>query len=227
MARTVNPEVHAVRRETFVDAAQRLMQVDGYARMSLQDVLDATGASRGAFYHYFGSKEALLEAVIDRMADGVLLTARPVLDDPAIAAPEKLRRLFGDIARFKAERRDLVLAFIEVWLSDDNAIVRERFRRRVVPLLAPLFEDIIRQGALEGSFNVEHPAETARVLVSLILGAQETATELYAARVANTATFEEVSRTLGAFNDAFDRVLGAGPGSTPLGDEAILREWYG
>ena len=62
MARTVDTEAHAVRREAFVDVAQRLMQTKGYEQMSIQDVLDELDASRGAFYHYFDSKTALLEA---------------------------------------------------------------------------------------------------------------------------------------------------------------------
>ena len=41
----------------------------GYDRFSIQDILDATGASKGAFYHYFDSKDALLDAIVDRMAD--------------------------------------------------------------------------------------------------------------------------------------------------------------
>ena len=69
MARTLNPEVHAVRRDAFVDAAQRLIQARGYEQMSIQDVLDEVDASRGAFYHYFDSKAALLDAVVDRMIE--------------------------------------------------------------------------------------------------------------------------------------------------------------
>ena len=46
MARTVDAAAHAVRRETFVDAAQRLMQAKGYEQMSIQDVLDEVGASQ-------------------------------------------------------------------------------------------------------------------------------------------------------------------------------------
>ncbi len=49
MARTLDPAAHAVRREAFIETAQRLIQTRGYERMSIQDVLDDVGASRGAF----------------------------------------------------------------------------------------------------------------------------------------------------------------------------------
>ena len=128
MARTLDPVVHAVRRETFVDIAQRLIQTKGYEQMSIQDVLDEAEASRGAFYHYFDSKAALLEAVVERMVDTVIATLSPLVADQAVPALEKLQGVFTGIARWKGERTQLMVALMEVWLSDDNAIVREKFR---------------------------------------------------------------------------------------------------
>ena len=61
MARTLDPAAHAVKRDTFLDAAQRLIKTKGYEALSVQDVLAAVGTSKGAFYHYFDSKAALLD----------------------------------------------------------------------------------------------------------------------------------------------------------------------
>src|SRR5690349_6754698 len=101
--------VHAVRRDAFLDAAQRLIQAKGYEQMSVQDVLDELGASRGAFYHYFDSKVALLDAVVERMVVAATDAVAPVVTDPALTAPEKLTRLFAGIQRWKTERKDLML----------------------------------------------------------------------------------------------------------------------
>jgi AcrR family transcriptional regulator len=80
MARTVDQAVYAIRRDAFVDAATGLIREKGYEQMSIQDVLDALDASRGAFYHYFGSKEDLLEAVVDRIAESAIASVEPILD---------------------------------------------------------------------------------------------------------------------------------------------------
>src|SRR4249920_3724698 len=125
MARTLNPVAHAVRRDAFLDAAQRIIQTKGYEALSIQDVLDAVGSSKGAFYHYFDSKSALLEGVISRMVDAALAELGPIFNDPQLSAPQKLASFAAGLARFKAQRIDLLLAVIRVWLSDDNAIVRE------------------------------------------------------------------------------------------------------
>jgi AcrR family transcriptional regulator len=227
MARTVNATLHTVRRDAFLDVAQRLVETKGYEAMSVQAVLDALEVSKGAFYHYFDSKQALLEAVVERFADGAMAAMAPVLNDPNLPALEKLERVFASIAGWKAEQRELVLAIIEVWSSDSNAIVREKLRRMTVRLMTPLFSAVIRQGIDEGVFNVASPDETATVLLAVMQGFQDQATHLFIARQANTIPFEVVERTIAGFTQAFERILGVPKGSLTLTDQATLHFWFG
>ena len=227
MARTVNAAVRAVRREAFLDAAQGLIQAKGYEQMSVQDVLDALDASRGAFYHYFDSKATLLEAVIDRMVVAGMATVAPIADDPNLPASEKFTRLFSGIARYKAERKELLLAIMRIWYSDDNALVRDKLRRETVRYMAPLFAKILRQGKAEGVFEVKSPDESARVLVWFLQGLQDLAGELFFARQAGTIAFEAVVARFAAYMEAIERILGVPAGTVTIIDTASLREWYG
>src|SRR6476646_2543037 len=117
MARTLNPETYTVKRDVFVDVAQLLITTRGYASFSIQDVLDAANASKGAFYHYFDAKDQLVDAVVNRMADQAAATIQPILDDPERSAADKLEALFQGMSQFKAERKDLVLGILRIWLS--------------------------------------------------------------------------------------------------------------
>jgi AcrR family transcriptional regulator len=227
MPRTVNATLHTVRREAFLDVAQRLIQLKGYEVMSVQDVLDELDASKGAFYHYFDSKQALLEAVVERFADGAMAALAPVLGDPDLPALLKLERAFAGIARWKAERKELVLAIMEVWNSDSNAIVREKLRRMTVRRLVPLLSTVIEQGIEEGVFRASSADQTATVFVFLMQGFQELAIEYFIARQAGTVTFEAVRRSVAAFTEAFERILGVPKGSLILTDEPTLHFWFG
>ncbi len=227
MARTVNPTLHTVRRDAFLDVAQRLIQTKGYEAMSIQDLLNELEASKGAFYHYFDSKQTLLEAVVERFADGAMASLEPVLGDPDLPALTKLERVFAGIASLKAEQKDLMLAIIEVWNSDGNAIVREKVRRLSERIMIPLFSAVMQQGVDEGTLHVDSPDDTAKVLVALMLGFQLQATDLFMARQAGTITFEVVQRAVAANNAAFERILGIPKGSLTLTDERTLRFWFG
>ncbi|HEY8842114.1 MAG TPA: TetR/AcrR family transcriptional regulator [Candidatus Dormibacteraeota bacterium] len=227
MARTVNATLHTVRRDAFLDVAQRFVQTKGFDAMSIQDVLDELEASKGAFYHYFESKQALLEAVVERFADAALVTIGPVLSDPNLPALRKLERIFAGIASFKAQQKEFVLAIIEVWNSDGNAIVREKLRRLTVNRLVPLLSLVIDQGIKEGTLAAQSPNETAMVLTSVMQGFQQQANDLFIARQAGTIGFDVVRRSVAANTEAFERILGIPKGSLTLIDEPTLRFWFG
>jgi len=227
MARTVNVEAHRVRRDALLDAAQRLIQTKGYEQMSIQDVLDEVETSKGALYHYFDSKQALLDGVVDRFADAAMVAVAPILEDPSLPALRRLERVMAGIARFKAEQKDLALAIMEVWNSDGNALFREKVRRLTASRLGPILSAVIRQGVTEGVISSNSPDETARVIVYLMQGYQELAGEQFLARQAGTISFEEVKRTYAAITEALERILGVPRGSVTLADEATLRFWFG
>ncbi|MGD0006240.1 MAG: helix-turn-helix domain-containing protein, partial [Anaerolineaceae bacterium] len=75
MARIVKEDEYNVRRNEILESAQRFVYTRGYEQMAIQDILDDLQISKGAFYHYFTSKQALLEALIERM----MLDAEQVL----------------------------------------------------------------------------------------------------------------------------------------------------
>lgn len=57
-----------IRSGELLDCAQRLFFAHGYNHTTINDIIREAGVSKGAFYHYFPSKEALLEAFAARLA---------------------------------------------------------------------------------------------------------------------------------------------------------------
>jgi AcrR family transcriptional regulator len=227
MARTLDPVSHAVRRDAFLDAAQRLIQSKGYEQMALQDVLDDLEVSKGAFYHYFDSKEALLAAVVDRMIGVATAAMGPVVTDPDLTAVEKLQRMFNSLAAWKGQRTDLMIEMVRVWFSDANAVVRDQLRMGTQARLTPLLAMVARQGKDEGTFTIKSPEHTAGVLVAMLLGTNETASRLFLARQAGEITFDDVECVFAAHAEAFERVLGLPPGSWPSLDSQTMHFWFG
>lgn len=73
MARNAHPEVTRTR---ILDAAQRLFMAQGYEHTSIQNIVDELGdLSKGAIYHHFKSKEAILEELITVAAKGMMTFA--------------------------------------------------------------------------------------------------------------------------------------------------------
>lgn len=70
-------------RTQILDAAERLFAAHGYQGTSLQDVGNAAGVSRGTPSYFFGSKEGLYRAVLQRKFAGVAQLLRDIRLDAA------------------------------------------------------------------------------------------------------------------------------------------------
>ncbi len=225
--RRVDVPAHAARRDEFIEAGRRLIQTRGYEGFSIEDLLAEVGASKGAFYHYFDSKPALLEAIVERFAETILAAATSVVADRDLGAVEKLQRYFRTIGLRKTEERDFLERLLRTWYSDENAIVREKTRRQTIRLVTPQVATIIRQGIAEGVMDLADPDHMARVVLALILDAGDEAGELYLARRAGTVDLPAVRTRLATYTIAIERVLGLRPGSLELVDERTVEAWFG
>jgi len=67
-------------RAALIAAARRLFTEHGYDGVGTEEIVRAAGVTRGALYHHFGGKPALLEAVYEKLeAESTERVARVVL----------------------------------------------------------------------------------------------------------------------------------------------------
>jgi TetR/AcrR family transcriptional regulator, transcriptional repressor for nem operon len=95
-------------RIRLLDAAERLIETNGFAATSVDQILEASGSSKGAFFHHFESKRALAHALVARYVDADLA----MLQD-GLAAAEGVND--------PVERLVAFLAFYENWSGDLTA----------------------------------------------------------------------------------------------------------
>ncbi len=231
MVRVVKQDDYAARRNEILDVARQLVYTKGYQQMSIQDILDAMKISKGAFYHYFDSKPALLEALIGRLADEAAATFLPLLDDPTLPAMEKLCRYFSSAVQWKATQKDYMLALFRIWYSDENAITRQKMFAKMLQLVAPSFTRVIQQGVREGTLCTTFPEQATVISLYLILGLSDKFGEVILGHEAGTNSlnaeerFQIIQKAVAAYTDALERVLGASAGSIQLMDDDSIRVW--
>ncbi len=217
---------HTVRRNEILDITRRLVYTKGYEQMTIQDILDDLQISKGAFYHYFDSKQALLEALVECMGEGALHLLIPIVQNPLLPALEKLQRFLAVANRWKVGQKTFFLALLRVWFTDENAIVRQKLRATGMREVAPLLAEIIRQGIREGVMTVTYPDQAGEVIASLSQDAGEAIGALILSFDTERDNMQRVGRTVAAYTDAFERILGIPTGSLTLVDDQILKEWF-
>ena len=58
-------------RDRIIDAAIDVFAHKGYHGAGVEDIVAASGTSKGAFYHYFSSKQAIFLTLMDSLAGAV------------------------------------------------------------------------------------------------------------------------------------------------------------
>lgn len=225
MPRVVKEEDYAARRKEILDVALRLVYTQGYEAMSIQDILDSLKISKGAFYHYFDSKQALLDGMIERMLDEAEQILLPIAQAKDLSAIEKLRRYFNAGGRWKVAQKAFMLDLLRIWRTDANALMRQKQEAAAMKRIAPVLADIIRQGIAEGVFSTRYPEQFGSMLVGLSRGFEDSIANLLLTAIPPPDALERLEAAIGAYSDSMERILGAPAGSLPLADIEILKEW--
>jgi len=233
MARVVKQEEHAAKRKEILDAALQLVYSKGYDKMTIQDMLDQLQISKGAFYHYFDSKTAVLEALVERMATEQVEPAfLSIVQDPHLTALEKLHRYFDMSTYWKTSNKAFLMKLLKNWYSDENALARQKMLARTVEHLGPFFTEIIDQGVREGVFTTPYPEIASQVTINMIYDLAYTSGQMLVSDHSNsveakhTDTLQRAETLFAAYSDALERVLGAPKGSIhPMAAEA-LKMWF-
>src|ERR1700712_2817285 len=91
---TAQPSTDA--RENILASGQRLMAGKGFSAVGLNEILLTAGVPKGSFYHYFGSKDAFGEALIENYFDGYLAEIDKTFRQPGLTMAERLMIYFRD-----------------------------------------------------------------------------------------------------------------------------------
>jgi AcrR family transcriptional regulator len=225
MARIVKEEEYAVKRKEIMDAAQRLVYTRGYEKMSIQDILDELNISKGAFYHYFDSKQALLDGLVERMLDDAEMVLQPIAQACDLPAIEKLQRYFDAGGRWKTDHKSLMLNLLRVWYTDSNALVRQKQQTFAIQRIAPVLAEIVRQGIAEGVFTTSYPDQIGSMIWGIAQGIADNVAELLLTDPPPSDALPRMQAIVGAYSEALERILGAPAGSLLLVDMDIMKEW--
>ena len=193
MARNKHPEQTV---QLILDTATRLFLQKGYDETTLQDIIDATGLSKGAIYHHFASKEAILIAVVDRMGDFNSAVLAEIRDRKGLTGAEKLRELFRTSMTLSFQGKILhMLPFLienpKFMALQMQSILGEAAPDYILPIL--------KEGIADGSIRADYPEQLAEVLLLM--------TDLWLHPIFRPSTPEQV-RTRCAFFNQFTRQYG-------------------
>jgi len=161
-------------RQGILDVGQRIMAAKGYTAVGLNEILATAGVPKGSFYHYFGSKDAFGEALLESYFETYLDEIDKTLSQPGLTMAQRLLnyfRIWQDTQSFQDCQGKCLAVKLGVEVADLSEAMRAVLKRGTSGIIDRLASGI-ESGLAEGSLAISGtPHEVAQNLYQLWLGA--------------------------------------------------------
>ena len=161
MARNKHPEQTV---QLILDTASTLFLQKGYDKTTLQDIIAATKLSKGAIYHHFASKEAILIAVADRIGNHNTAVLAEIRDRKGLTGAEKVREMFRTAVHLSFQSG--IVHMLPFLIENPRFIALQM--QSILNEAAPHYAlPILREGIADGSIRADYPEQLAEALLLL------------------------------------------------------------
>jgi TetR/AcrR family transcriptional repressor of nem operon len=161
-------------RDKILATGQRIMGGKGFSAVGLNEVLAAAGVPKGSFYHYFGSKDAFGEALLEAYFDAYLDDMERIFRQPGKNKAVQMEDYFAawqDNQSFEDCQGKCLAVKLGAEVADLSDSMRAALDRGTAAIIAGM-ADAIKAGQAEGVFpNQEDATQLAQSLYQLWLGA--------------------------------------------------------
>jgi len=144
------------KRRLLLDAAVRVFAQKGYHECRVGDIAEEAGVAHGLLYHYFSSKEELLETIF-RDTWALMLQTIQNVQEPGEPARESLRKVAAIVLRTWGNDPDLVRVLVREVTR--NAHLQHEIQE--VDQAFATLQQIIERGQADGEFRTDLDAEFA------------------------------------------------------------------
>jgi AcrR family transcriptional regulator len=164
MARTKDKKRTKEQKEKIADIAINLFIKKGYDKSSINEIIKKSHTNKGTFYHYFESKEDLMNFLAQEIIMAMIPAVQKIADNPKLNALEKIKKSFNSIQAFKFRNRKKIMLLAKVMYKEENLKLRYYINDIALELYKPIYAKIITQGKKEKVFKVDNPEDATEFM---------------------------------------------------------------
>lgn len=151
-------------REKILKAATEIFFHNGYEATSVRDILEKADVVTGSFYHYFPSKELLLEAVVERFLMNYSQKVSVIIENEDLSIMERL-----DL--FVNQMKETSVMYYEVLQVEKmHWTLQYALQTKSVEALIPSVIKMIEKGKKDGIIQAKLDVDTKTLAVILVKG---------------------------------------------------------
>jgi AcrR family transcriptional regulator len=159
--------ITAFRTQEILRAARQVMEQRGLEAVTMEDIATAAGVAKGTIYLYFQSKDDLIQALMSKVGENLLLDLDAILEAPG-SPPEKLRRVVAMLLNYLEREWILFPVFARDWMRGEREEGKGRWQhiQELEEKLTNRLTRLFAAGIASGQFIQANP----RLLAFLVRG---------------------------------------------------------
>lgn len=132
-------------RQHIIETGSALIAKKGFSAVGLAEILKTAGVPKGSFYHYFSSKEAFGQAVLQAYFADYIKRLRHLLQDESKTVPERLFIYWQRWMQLEQKGGGCLVVKLSAEVADLSETMRLTLHEGCQKILF-LLEDVIAQG---------------------------------------------------------------------------------
>ncbi len=156
-----------IKYDKILDALQELLETKDMDSISVSEIAKTAGIGKGSIYYYFSSKDAILEALIERNYEKPIATAKSLASQTNISSFMRMAMIFQACRNSSSEflRHD---ADASLPTALEKSLLHQKYLMYLVSELKPALTEIITQGIENGDIHFDYPAALAEIVLIVL-----------------------------------------------------------
>lgn len=156
---------HHAKCDQILDALQTLLVIKNIQTISVSEIAQTAGIGKGSIYYYFSSKQAILEALIERNYTKPLETAKHLAEQKDVSPFTRMAMIFQACRNSSGE---FLIKNRQTEDDREQAFLHQKYLHYLIAELKPVLTEIIRQGIDCGSIHFDRPAALAEIVLIVL-----------------------------------------------------------
>lgn len=158
---------NSIKYNEILDALLKLLETKNIETISVSEIAQTAGIGKGSIYYYFPSKNAILEALIERSYKKPIETAKTLATQTNISPFTRMAMIFqacrNSSLEFLNKKKDSALSN-----AQEESFLHQRYLNHLISELKPELTAIITQGIEQGEIHFDHPAALAEIVLIVL-----------------------------------------------------------
>jgi len=156
------------KRDKILDALQQLLLEKSIQHISVSEIAREAGMGKGSIYYYFPSKDAIIDALVERSYQQPIQTAKALAAQTEVSAFTRMAMLFqacrNSSAAFSHHNHYSPISTS----AQGIAFLHHKYLNHLISELKPALTEIITQAIERGESHFDYPAALAEIVLIVL-----------------------------------------------------------